>query len=281
MSVLIRKYKALRNVLRLKYKWKHDMKTERGSIKNQNTLFENLSLPNGKILILIPHSDDEWIGCSQIIKRRWNDIVFCNMDMSGDDEEAVHKVRYKELENTATLYNIQLETMKESKEDYLCELVKKINPSLIMVPFFLDWHQEHIVVMNVLENALKRISDKNTVVGMYQVSLPILPEMVTTSFGIDKNELRGKWKYFKSNYKTQRSFPYKRFMLNERINGAISNNYAAEIYCLMGAENWCYMKQKWQLSRDEIEAVKGRLNDISKTRLYLKNVYSRVNSNKI
>ena len=37
----------------------------------------------GKILILAPHSDDEWIGCGQLIVDHSNDVVICNMDMSG------------------------------------------------------------------------------------------------------------------------------------------------------------------------------------------------------
>lgn len=50
----------------------------------------------GRIMILIPHADDEWIGCSRIIMCK-EDVLLCNMDMKGGDTNFLHQRRYKEL----------------------------------------------------------------------------------------------------------------------------------------------------------------------------------------
>ena len=110
-------------------------------------------LPKGKKIILAPHSDDEWIGCSQIIKKE-QDTIIVNMDMSGSDSKETHKLRYNEMASTATVYGIKFITLAGNKVQKLSEVIKKEKPKYICVPYFIDWHNEHIEVMNALKKAI-------------------------------------------------------------------------------------------------------------------------------
>ena len=48
-----------------KYQWKKDAKFIRKTLSEKELLTID---KQARILILAPHSDDEWIGCSQIVR---------------------------------------------------------------------------------------------------------------------------------------------------------------------------------------------------------------------
>ena len=62
--------------------WVVDTRKNRALIKPQKYFSIEKS---AKVLILSPHSDDEWIGCSQISINCPNTTI-CSMEMEGGDE---------------------------------------------------------------------------------------------------------------------------------------------------------------------------------------------------
>ena len=84
-----------------KLKWFLEMHTERAALKNIQC---DTQLHKGEILIIAPHSDDEWIGCSQLLLN-YEDCVICNMDMEGGDDPDIHIQRLRETESLANLFN--------------------------------------------------------------------------------------------------------------------------------------------------------------------------------
>lgn len=215
-------------------------------------------------LILAPHSDDEWIGCSQIIKT-CKDVIILNMDMQGGDTEEMHRTRYLEMETLASKYGRRLLTVGNEKEISLAEIIAEVKPDFICLPFFFDWHPEHIRVMKFLNQALLNSLYQGRIL-MYQVSLPIDSGFVNVSAPMSKEELGDKWSTFKETYKTQTMIAYKRFMANERINGAISGAYAAEVYVALEVSAWHESLDKLLLTPCEIDEVKSNLMDLTLTR---------------
>lgn len=251
-------------VLNVYLKWKREQKWRkqasqwREKISYKET--ESIS-DTSKYLILAPHSDDEWIGCSQIISRCKN-VVILNMDMSGGDSQEMHKERYLEMRTLANKYNKELLTIGTDKTQSLKDYICTITPDYICLPHFFDWHPEHIQVMEYLHQALKASEYKGKIM-MYQVSLPLHPDYVNCIVPLDKKAFKQKWEAFKKIYKTQTFISYPRFMANERINGSLSDSYAAEVYSVEVSCRWLESFESMLLSDAEIEDVKANLPDIS------------------
>ena len=228
-------------------------------------------IPTGKKILLIPHSDDEWIGCSQIIKND-NDVLIVNMNMSGNDTIDVHKKRYNEMFLTANNYNIAIKTLLNDKINSLSNIILEEKPKYVCLPYYIDWHEEHIEVMNILKKAIEK-SKYSLDIIMYQVSLPMYGKDITNYIKLTKKEWRFKWYFFKDNYKTQENFPYFRFATNERINGKYFGCFAAEVFCIMPGDKWISQLNRKLLSKKQREEVLDKLHSIKETRNYLKGLH--------
>ena len=197
------------------------------------------------------------------------------MDMHGGDSKDLHEIRYKELENTVNKYNAILYTITSNKMDNLKKIIKEEQPKFIFVPFFIDWHPEHIETINILYNVIKMLQYECEIIA-YQVSLPVLPDFINAYVPMNKEEFDKKWNYFKKNYKTQIKIPYKRFMYNEKINGCIVNQYACEVFVVCTTKQWLNLYEKNWINEVKKEDIISSLNSISDTRKKLKKIYLKL-----
>lgn len=221
------------------------------------------SLPYGKkTIILIPHADDEWVGCSSLVING-SDIFLYDMDMNGGDDKVLHEARYNELSKISTLYKKPLFKVGLNKSLSLIETITKEKPQMICVPFFFDWHPEHIEVMGILRQALLNL-EYDVDIAMYQVSMPIPRNCITHINPMSKIEWKRKWKTFEEIYKSQIGIPYKRFAINERVNGAVSESYAGEAFVYCGASVWLANYDEWLLTSDEKKEAFMNLQSIEK-----------------
>lgn len=241
---------------------------ERLLIRNGKKILKS-GLPHGKKIVLVPHSDDEWIGCSQIIKNE-RDTVIVNMNMDGNDNKDIHKIRYNEMQVTSRKYGIKIISLRDDKVNHLSEIIEQENPKYICVPYYIDWHDEHIEVMHILRKVLR--SNDNYIIIMYQVSLPICLDDITNYYSLNRKDWKKKWIHFKKTYKTQSNFPWYRFATNERINGSSLGCFAAETYSIVSCEQWKYNLSKKRLTDEQRENIKKILSSIKKTRNYLNNI---------
>ena len=239
--------------------WNLDCKQLRKSIVVQSIPI----LPYGKkTVILIPHADDEWVGCSSLVKNG-SDILLYDMDMNGGDDKLLHEARYNELSKISILYNKPLLKVGLNKLLSLIETITKEKPELICVPFFFDWHPEHIEVMGILRQALLNLKF-DVDIAMYQVSMPIPRNCITHIYPMPKSEWKQKWKTFEEIYKSQTGIPYKRFAINERVNGAVCESYAGEAFVYCGASVWLANYDEWLLTSDEIKEALMNLQSSEK-----------------
>ncbi|MBE6965540.1 MAG: hypothetical protein E7441_05845 [Ruminococcaceae bacterium] len=249
--------------------WRIDIKEEGWKIKKEDVSISEL--PKGKKLVLIPHSDDEWIGCSSLLKRD-DDVILCNMDMDGNDDESTHRRRFDEMRTVADTYKRKLITSGGDKVIFVKKVLAEEKPEFVMLPFFVDWHEEHIAVMDILEKALSGIEINHKLkIAMYQVSLPILIPHVTHCVKMDKKELTQKWKLFKKYYESQKKIiPIGRYKANERINGAYANSYACEVFSVVDVKKWLEIRDDFNLSAEEKKELQKNLQFVSKMRMLLK-----------
>lgn len=97
---------------------------------------------------------------------------------------------------------------------------------------------------------------------MYQVSVPIPDSYINSGIGMNKKELHSKWEKLLAVYKSQAFLPVFRFMMNEYINGAISNVYSLEAYSLMGVDEWLDKVSSGILSEGDKIFIRDNLNNL-------------------
>ena len=216
-------------------------------------------------MVLIPHADDEWIGCSRII-RKMKKVILVDMDMDGGDSPSIHSKRKEELQQISKKFNHQLLILKKNKSDELFQLVRTENPDYILVPFFYYWFQEHIMVMDLLEQSFKNeILESNIL--MYQVSVPIGTRWINRVMPMSKHDLKEKWNVFKEVYKTQLHLPCFRFAMHEHVNGFLSKSFAAEIFVQMTFKEWRNQKANViEKALKDKEKILANLNNVKNIR---------------
>ena len=256
-------------ICKRKYEWIRDYAIWHRIIPVSNIK----ELTNEKILILAPHSDDEWVGCSQLLINKKNKVTVMNMDMNGGDSEPIHLERYNEMKKVSEKYNYILETIEKDRYYCLKKYLKANDVSIIMVPCYFDWHEDHIEVMHILDRVATEIG-YNKQIAMYQVSLPIPHQMVTSGCLMDKKTVNNKWKLLKKYYPSQKYLPITRFLINEKINGSIACFYAIEGYCAMPYAEWSRNLKKYALDDNEKKYLSSNLQHIGIIRMELQKIIS-------
>ena len=246
-----------------KLKWYCQASFVRHRLKMKSVM--SLDDVDATYMVLIPHADDEWIGCSQII-RKMKSVLLVDTDMDGGDTPSIHCKRKGELQSISEMFNHPLYILGENKVNELLQIIKQKSPDYILLPFFYDWHPEHIMVMDLLEQLLESETQKSNVL-MYQVSVPIGTKWINKVMPMSKQDLREKWNVFKKIYKTQLHLPCFRFAMHEHINGFLSKNFAAEVFVHLTGKEW--LNQKTSITEKALkdkELILANLNNIQKIR---------------
>ena len=225
-------------------------------------------------LILMPHSDDEWIGCSQIIKKG-RKVTICNMNMLGGDTEEIHSLRYQEAQQVANDFSREFITLpSQNRVKELATVISQYSPDYILLPYFFDWHPEHNEVMKICYRALSDCDYRGKFL-LYQVSVPVPVLDCNCCVAMNRNESIEKWDSFFKYYKTQSFMPAIRFQAYERINGAMTESYAAETFCLIGVKEWKEGIEKKLLDDNEKYNLKTNLNNVVFMTNEIKRLYDK------
>lgn len=222
---------------------------------------------SGVSLILLPHIDDEWIGCSGAILSG-KKIILCDMNMPGGDDGEVHSLRKKELGRLSEKFKIPIEEV--DNDNNLEIIIQRYRPRFIFVPYFIDWHEEHQHVISLLNKTLRRFDSlglHNLYIMMYQVSVPILPSAINITYSMSYNQWRYKWDMFTELYPSQRYISYNRFRFNEIVNG-FHKSFAAEPYCCMPYNDWYRLFENWKYDKTSMHKILNNLSSLVLVRLY-------------
>lgn len=261
----------LLRILRIKQKiiWLLTVLIERCK---QKTLDINQPKLKGKIIIFAPHSDDEWIGCSSLMQLKNVDKIICNMNMNGGDDTVTHEKRKMEMYQMAKSCKCSYVDCFNVDEFELTGILDSVKPDYICVPYYIDWHEEHIEVMGIIKNLISELNYRVKVI-LYQVSCPMPVKEINYIAKMKKSIHKQKWVLFKKCYLTQNNIPTKRFACMERINGKLGNSFAAEVFCIIDSDLWI---KKWNLipSINERNELHNNLNSLRKSRMITERIYA-------
>lgn len=167
--------------------------------KIKNLVYEPklIEIPLGqRILALAPHFDDAAIGCGGTLHKHSvsGDKVTTVYITDGSkgipsikNKEKILQIRSKEARNAMDLLgvkNIVLLNQSECKIKInkivikkLSSIIKKINPDLIYLPWFLDNHMDHIATNKLLYKCFK-LNNFDFNVCAYEVWTPLIPNLI-------------------------------------------------------------------------------------------------------
>ena len=180
----------------------------------------------GTRVILVPHADDEFIGCSQILSNRNEERVCAYFHMYGNNlEESNMRVRDEEIIRYVTSVGASIVDARE--EGVLTRIVS--NADSVFLPCPLDWHWQHKEVFNTLVSILDRIPESVSFY-YYYITVPFPASYNLVGIPMTRKNQKEKWNAFRRFYKSQSFMPVLRFMYNERLDSRGNTCYAAEVY---------------------------------------------------
>jgi LmbE family N-acetylglucosaminyl deacetylase len=140
------------------------------------------------VLVLAPHPDDEIIGCGGTLARMIESGARVTVIQATDGADSValskfseqerREIRLAEAEAVANLIGVQdvlywrepngaLSGRKEIIDE-LIETIRRIRPSLMLVPFMTDIHGEHRVLTRIASEALGGLRSESTLPEIFQ-----------------------------------------------------------------------------------------------------------------
>lgn len=204
---------------------------------NHNYILPDEHLEN--ILILAPHADDEWIGCSRALQRSEKSTVYYFNFLGKNYSSANEKTRLEEIRKLSKIFSFEL-IISENREDYsdFQKLITDKNYSAVFIPFPLDWHPEHIKVNDIAQEIISK-SGKNFNLYFYHISVPIPEVDIRYSYlPLSGSEAKEKIKVFDENYVSQKNTPIRRLVLQNKIWAQGQKFYAAEMYARFQIIEW-------------------------------------------
>ena len=184
-----------------------------------------------KILILVPHADDEWIGPYAIVKQEFENLTCVYFNLFGNDYSEANKCRRNaELVESKKFWGYRLVNNCNYDIDSLGKMLK--NSDVCFLPSPYDWHEEHRKVFKTFVKAYRKLPQddrKRLNVYYYSVSVPHSTNENLSYVSLSKKDLDDKWAVFKYIYHSQDFMPSLRYKLQLRLVPT-SVGYAAQTF---------------------------------------------------
>jgi N-acetylglucosamine malate deacetylase 1 len=165
---------------------------------NQHITFYPSLLPEpgwDGLLVLTPHADDETLGCGGLLlkavqkNKRIKVILYSDNSESinGQDKNDIIDARSSEFKKAMKTLGIQdYVELKTAPKDFInsqslitatLEIVSGFSPSVILLPSFIDNHEEHKTLNKILLNALLKYNIE-TEIMMFEVWTAFTPNTI-------------------------------------------------------------------------------------------------------
>lgn len=221
-------------------------------------------IPNkieGEILIIVPHADDELIGCHQFIRHNINNatLFYCGFTGKNKTQEN-HIVRLDEFKKYCEQSNCKYVVSSENVKEDLYSYLDEAKPDIVAIPSIVDWHSEHRVINYYIRDYIN--SHRNPCIKSvlwYHLSVPLYAGNANYACLMDKKMHLGKWNTFKGIYHSQMNIDIKRFMLAER--DCIDNAYAAETFLVMDVNEFQRKVRELAKKEQDLNALKPLLQN--------------------
>ena len=171
------------------------------------------------VLIIVPHADDEWIGCYSVLSKKKKGITCCYLNMYGNDysEENIKK-RTSEINASAKFWGFKLDVVANDSINVIMNIIKSNNVCFVPSPY--DWHPEHRKAFSLFYEAYSMMDNdvkKNVQVYYYSVSVPHSKNEELKYLPLNKQEVESKWSDFQNIYSSQSFMPSVRYKLQLRL----------------------------------------------------------------
>jgi len=233
---------------------------------SQKSLLRLSAQGQESVLIVAPHADDEVLGCGAILKSHHQNgayITLVNMTDGGGsqselDQEALKEMRRRELEEVSDQLGIDRIVCLDFPDGRLAvsaesvgrtaEVIYRTRPTVIYVPFFCDFHKDHIAANQILAAALQKTGHRCEI-RAYEVQVPITPSLFNAYF-----EISGSLEEKKSLLKQYRSqtLSLDNAFLYWSINAAfIKNTRFVEVFFVADSADYCTLLNLFVKNREE------------------------------
>lgn len=223
------------------------------NIKNKNNFASDNVISNNlegeRIMILAPHIDDDIIGCGGAIIKYLSEnkdvyiVYLTNSGKRGSKSEKNEVIEERKLEaiNVASALNLKKEKLfflngedgdliNSKIDNKLQNIINSANPDTIFMPSFIDSHNDHFAVTEILGrlNSKNRNIFANVDLYLYESQSPLTP--LYSNIFLDITDSYKKKKKLITLYVSQTSnFKFTYYM--SKINGcAFNNKTLCEVY---------------------------------------------------
>lgn len=235
---------------------------------------------NDKVVILVPHADDEWIGPYSIIKDRYSKLhcIYFNLFGNNYSEDNVRK-RNAEIKKSSEYWGVTLDNVYKYDVDALCQLIKDARYCFIPSPY--DWHEEHRKVFLTFVMAFNKLTIEQREklnVFYFSVSVPHPCDKAQFYIPLTKKELNEKWSQFVKIYHSQAFMPACRYKLQLRLVPK-TVGYAAQTFIKADEELLLYDKKLITNTSVAcmLSGLQKHINDIVDSRIVLNRIISKIN----
>jgi len=217
---------------------------------------------NGKSLIIVPHADDELLGCYNFIINNIRDVVlfYCGFCGSNYDLEN-QRIRKEEFISFANTINAKYIISSENIETSLKDAINLEKPHNILLTSIVDWHFEHRKV-NYILSKINSLSNNINVV-LYSISIPIPLSYRNVSNEYNKSTYEEKWALFRNCYNSQMRINHIRFKIFSRFT--FTRAYASEPFFMIKLATYKKCISDLTVSDDDFYQLKKGINSYSKS----------------
>lgn len=146
------------------------------------------------VLVVAPHPDDEAIGCGGTLRKHVIsgdavDVVFLSSGELGLKDlpaERARDIRESEAQSAAAVLGCRTSTflrgpdwqIKDAQDGLSCRLAEILDtarPSLLYVPHPAEWHPDHQVAAQIVQDAVARSNCVHPKLMLYEVWTAMMP----------------------------------------------------------------------------------------------------------
>ncbi len=207
--------------------------------KYKHKMINNVDFNLDRILIIVPHADDELIGCHEFIRKHKKNVLLFYCGMLGINLSKQNKlIRQKEFINYCKSENILYKLHKDDIYSDIKDAIISYKPNVIFLPSYVDWHKEHRLVNEIVNSIFEKDCLSVNMIGWYQITVPINKDFINYSVSMSRKAQNEKWKRFRTFYNSQWHLPIRRFKYSERLCGLLLCSFSAEVFTVMEVQNW-------------------------------------------
>lgn len=243
----------IKNYIRIK-RWREQISNIPKNVKMQES-FDQYN----EILILIPHADDEFIGCYNLLQKYTKKITLLFFDLTGSNSDTTNRdIRKTEFVCYISKMKLNYKIIDCSYYEFESVICKN-SYDLIMLPSIIDWHKEHRLMNEFLYRYLYKRELTTFDIAWYQISVPIAKVNLGISF--NKKQERKMIFEFKKYYKSQANLKIERFILNRSICVPTNDCYRNEGFYKMN--QYRFIKYYELLNENNFDFLKQYIDDLN------------------